>query len=98
MITTTFQFLAKLFILHPVMALIPVFILGLLYFKSKNKMVLTAIVLWLVYMVYEELHLLRIMCSGECNIRIDLLLIYPVLIVISLVALFFGIKNVTKLL
>jgi len=29
---------------------------------------------------------LRILCSGECNIRVDLLLIYPVLLVISGIA------------
>lgn len=27
----------------------------------------------------------RILCSGECNIRIDLLLLYPALIIISAV-------------
>jgi len=26
----------------------------------------------------------RILCSGECNIRVDLLLIYPILILVSL--------------
>jgi hypothetical protein len=30
---------------------------------------------------------LRVLCSGECNIRVDLVVIYPVLFVISLVAL-----------
>jgi len=29
----------------------------------------------------------RILCSGECNIRIDLLVIYPVLAVASLIGL-----------
>jgi len=29
---------------------------------------------------------LRWLCTGECNIRVDLLLIYPVLLVISGVA------------
>jgi hypothetical protein len=28
----------------------------------------------------------RILCSGECNIRVDLLLIYPALVVLSILA------------
>jgi len=28
----------------------------------------------------------RILCSGECNIRIDLLLIYPALLTLTVVA------------
>ena len=31
---------------------------------------------------------LRILCSGECNIRVDLLLIYPFLLLVSLAAIF----------
>ncbi|HEX2249969.1 MAG TPA: hypothetical protein VHH32_06440 [Gemmatimonadales bacterium] len=40
---------------------------------------------WLVYGLYEFGMKQRWLCSGECNIRIDLLLIYP-LLVIGLVA------------
>lgn len=32
----------------------------------------------------------RILCSGECNIRVDLLVIYPVLVVASVSALALG--------
>ena len=41
--------------------------------------------LWLVYAAYETGMRRRWLCSGECNIRIDLLLIYPALL-ISLIA------------
>ena len=40
--------------------------------------VLTA--LWLSYSVYEYLMYKRVLCSGDCNIRVDLLLFYPLLI------------------
>jgi hypothetical protein len=30
---------------------------------------------------------LRILCSGECNIRVDLLLLYPGLALVSVLAL-----------
>lgn len=90
------QFLGGIFIPYPYIALIPAIIFGLFYFKSKNKTVLAAAVLWLVYAIYEELMLLRILCSGECNIRIDLLAIYPILFVLSAIALYLGIKNFSQ--
>jgi hypothetical protein len=46
-----------------------------------------ATLLWLAYGVYETLMKLRVLCTGECNIRVDLLLLYPILLVVSLVAL-----------
>jgi hypothetical protein len=94
--TNIFQFLGSIFIPHPYIALIPTIIFGLFYLKSKNKVILATTVLWLLYAVYEELHLLRVVCSGECNFRIDLLLIYLVLIVLSIIAFVLGIKNLAK--
>jgi hypothetical protein len=44
-------------------------------------------VLWLLYGLYESGMRARLLCSGECDIRIDLLLIYPVLGVLSVIAL-----------
>jgi hypothetical protein len=46
-----------------------------------------AAVLWLVYALYELLMYVRLLCSGECNIRVDLLLVWPVLVIVSIVAL-----------
>lgn len=43
--------------------------------------------LWLLYGVYEYLIHARVLCSGECNIRIDLLAIYPLLLIVSVAAL-----------
>ena len=40
---------------------------------------------WLLYSMYEFGMKQRWLCSGECNIRVDLLVVYPVL-AISLVA------------
>jgi hypothetical protein len=37
--------------------------------------------LWVLYGLYEMGMRLRWLCSGECNIRIDLLLLYPMLLV-----------------
>jgi hypothetical protein len=49
--------------------------------------------MWTAYLVYEYLMRWRILCSGECNIRVDLLLIYPVLGIMSLVAVAYGLKG-----
>jgi hypothetical protein len=38
---------------------------------------------WSVYAVYEALMYARILCSGDCNIRVDLLAIWPALLLIS---------------
>lgn len=42
-------------------------------------------IIWLFYALYETAMQRRGLCTGECNIRIDLLVIYSVLL-ISLVA------------
>jgi hypothetical protein len=42
--------------------------------------------LWLLYALYEYLMYRRILCSGDCNIRVDLLVIYPMLLSITLAA------------
>ena len=43
-------------------------------------------IMWLLYAAYETGMHQRWLCSGECNIRIDLLIIYPVLALTLLVA------------
>jgi hypothetical protein len=40
-----------------------------------------AAALWVAYGLYEYAMYARILCSGECNIRVDLLLLYPALLV-----------------
>lgn len=39
---------------------------------------------WALYAPYEYLMHARVLCSGECNIRVDLLLLWPVLAALSL--------------
>jgi len=57
-----------------------------MFYKLKTTSCLTAGILWAIYSVYEYLMYSRVLCSGECNIRVDLLVIYPLLIVLSLIA------------
>ena len=74
-------------IAFPFLALVPVAVFAVLFALSKSRIVLSAAILWLLYMVYEYGMNLRILCSGECNIRIDLLVLYPVLVLVSVIAL-----------
>lgn len=43
--------------------------------------------LWASYSYYEYLMHTRVLCTGECNIRIDLLLIYPALLSLTVWAI-----------
>lgn len=58
----------------------------------KNAFITTA-VSWLSYAVYEFLMYKRVLCSGECNIRVDLLLIYPTLLIITVLAVIRKLKQ-----
>lgn len=55
-----------------------------LWLATRAHGALLAALVWLLYAPYEYLMYARILCSGECNIRVDLLLLWPVLLGISL--------------
>ncbi|MBM3803314.1 MAG: hypothetical protein FJW26_13515 [Acidimicrobiia bacterium] len=79
--------LAFFSIAQPWLALIPAAFLAVLYWNSRKRVALVASCCWLCYLPYEWGMKLRILCSGECNIRVDLLLIYPCLLLVSLAAI-----------
>ena len=54
--------------------------------KARRWGAVTAGAMWLVYAAYETGMKQRWLCTGECNIRVDLLLIFPVLVVSSIFA------------
>jgi len=54
--------------------------------RTRHRIPLGVGVLWLIYSAYETAMQRRWLCSGECNIRIDLLIIYPVLLISSAAA------------
>ena len=62
-------------------------VLAALWLWRRARSAAIAAALWIAYGVYETLMHLRVLCTGECNIRVDLLLLYPVLLVATLVAL-----------
>ena len=62
---------------------------GWLY--SRGLVGRAAVVLWTAFVPYEVWF--RMNCTGECNIRADLVLLMPVLLVVSLAA---GVSMVHK--
>jgi hypothetical protein len=76
----------SLFIEYPILAAGLGGLCLLLYARSRKLSTAVAALAWLAYGAYETAMRLRWLCTGECNIRVDLLLIYPVLLVISGIA------------
>ena len=72
----------------PFLALLPAGAFFLLYRRHRVRGVLVAGIAWLIYCLYEYGMWLGLLCSGECNIRVDLLLIFPLLIILSAVGVF----------
>ena len=76
-----------LFIEYPWLAAI----IGVLFvaagWRRRRWGIIVAGLVWAVYSAYEAGMHQRWLCTGECNIRVDLLLIYPVLLLISAGAL-----------
>jgi hypothetical protein len=49
--------------------------------KSPGSMAASAA--WLLYALYEYLMHARVLCTGECNIRVDLLVLWPALVILT---------------
>ena len=76
-----------LFIRWPLAALVPAAAFGWGYRRKHKRWVLVASIVWALYALYESLMSARILCSGECNIRVDLLVLYPLLVIITVAAI-----------
>jgi hypothetical protein len=63
---------------------------------TRNRGALVLAISWLSYAGYEFLMYRRILCTGECNIRVDLLLIYPALLGASAVILGKGLADAIR--
>ena len=66
-------------------ALAFVLLLGIWWLYSRDLIVHAAILLWILFVPYEVWF--RANCPGECNIRADLVLLLPPLLVVSFAAL-----------
>ena len=79
-------------IAYPWMAWVVAAGLAALWRGSRSKAVAVAAVAWAFYGGYEYLMLARILCTGECNIRVDLLLLYPLLLALAVLAVVQGLR------
>src|SRR3989442_8613929 len=79
-----------IFIEYPLLAVLPSIVFLALYRLTRRPFVVVTALAWIFYGIYEYAMHERILCSGECNIRIDLLVIYPALVVASVVGLGFA--------
>lgn len=75
-----------LFIGWPWLAFGPAVLFLVAYEVTKRRLAFWTGVIWILYAFYEYGMKRRWLCTGECNIRVDLLLIYPILVVLSVVA------------
>ena len=87
----------SILIAYPLAALLFVGMFGALWWRSRSPLALISAVLWTKYAAYEYLMHARVLCSGECNIRVDLLLIYPALLVISALAVWHAVRSRKRL-
>jgi formate hydrogenlyase subunit 3/multisubunit Na+/H+ antiporter MnhD subunit len=74
-----------IFVEYPILAAVTGLVLLGLGRRIRRRVVAGVGVVWLLYGLYEFGMKQRWLCSGECDIRIDLLVIYP-LLVLGLVA------------
>jgi hypothetical protein len=73
-----------IFIEYPILAAAIGALLFAVGSRLLRKSLTAAGIFWLLYGAYETGMQQRWLCSGECNIRVDLLLIYPALLVATL--------------
>jgi hypothetical protein len=83
----------SLFIAYPFLALAVAAGFLALHAWARHRLVLSAGLAWLAYGGYEFAMQQRWLCTGECNIRIDLLLLYPILALLSVAALVVALRS-----
>jgi hypothetical protein len=87
--------LLSIFIRFPLAALLVSGVFVFLFLHTRKTLPGVVAALWALYAVYEYLMHTRVLCSGECNIRVDLLLIYPVLLVLTISGIVIAIRRGT---
>lgn len=87
--------LLGIFIAWPWLALLPAAAFIVLALHRRHAVVTVTSLAWLAYAAWEAGMKLRLLCSGECNIRVDLLLIYPGLLLLSIASVVVALRRRT---
>lgn len=85
--------LASTLMEHPWVALLATGAFAVCWRHDDSRLALAASLSWAGYAGYEYLVLRRVLCSGDCNIRVELLLVYPVLLLVSVLSVAMGVRN-----
>ncbi len=85
----------KYFLSYPYLALLPALAFYLLYRQGWPKIILGGSVVWLVYSLYEISHSIYCHAHAPC-IRIDMMVVPPLLSVLSAVFLILGFMGKLK--
>lgn len=85
-----------IFIAYPLAAFLVAAVFAALCVVKRRMLPGVVATIWAAYGYYEYLMQTRVLCTGECNIRIDLLLIYPLLLLISVWAAVSSLKRTRK--
>ena len=72
------------FIRWPAGAFIPAAAFGAAFLWNRRIATLIAALSWTLYAILDSLNKAGITCRGDCNIRVDLLFIYPLLWIVSI--------------
>lgn len=56
--------------------------------KQPRPGLIAATIAWLLYAVHEYLIVAEVTCEAKCNIRVDLLLLWPVLLIVTLLGVY----------
>lgn len=81
-----------IFVEYPALACAVGVLLLSLGIRGGRRSAISAGLVWVLYALYETGMKYRWLCSGECDIRIDLIVIYPAL----LVAAFIGVVSLLR--
>lgn len=84
-----------LLIRWPWLAAIPAVLFGGAYYCYRKLFMLVAAFSWAAYACYEVSIRLHWLCSGDCSIRIDLLLLYPLLLLVTLIGVISVVRSLS---
>lgn len=86
----------QLFIVQPWLIALPALVFLALWWWSRSRFALAAAILWALYGVWEWSIHAGLACDGECDIRVDLLAIAPVLLLVSVAAIVRAIQKLRR--
>lgn len=53
---------------------------GVVWQATRERAIGVVSLMWLIYAIYESLMAGRVLCSGECSIRVDLVVLVPIML------------------